>query len=79
MIYYKKQAAKYIESCDKPTRNRLRAAIEKLPSGDVVRLKGTDSYRLRVGELRILFEIIDADIIINAIGSRGQIYKGIER
>ena len=28
-IQYKKQAVKYINTCDKPTKNRLKEAIEK--------------------------------------------------
>ena len=41
-IQYKKQAVKYIETCDKPTKRRLKEAIEKLPLGDVKKLSGYD-------------------------------------
>ena len=36
-IAYEKEAAKHIQAQDKPTRQRLKAAIEKLPDGDVKR------------------------------------------
>ncbi len=75
-IKYKRKAVKYIESCDKLTKNRLRVSIENLPLGDVKKLKGfEDEYRLRVGDLRVLFSVQNGIIFINDIQSRGQIYK----
>ena len=75
-IKYKRKAVKYIESCDKSTKNRLKVSIENLPLGDVKKLKGyEDEYRLRVGDLRVLFSVQNGIIIINDIKSRGQIYK----
>ena len=77
-IEYAKEAVKYINSCDKPTKQRLKAAIEKIPLGDIKKLSGyKNEYRLRVGDLRVLFHM-DADTItIKEVGSRGQIYKGV--
>ena len=47
-ITYAKQAAKALMRLDVPTRQRVRQGIEKLPEGDVKRLKGyTGLYRLR--------------------------------
>lgn len=60
---------------DKQTRNRLINEIEKLPLGDVKKLKGTTGYRLRVGTFRILFDKKGNIIDIIDIGNRGQIYK----
>ena len=70
-IQYKKQAVKYIETCDKPTKRRLKEAIEKLPLGY------DKEYRLRVGDMRVLFTIEDETIIINSILPRGQVYKRV--
>lgn len=55
-IEYSKEATKHINQLDKPTKNRIRQAIEKLPAGDIRKLVGyrTD-YRLRVGDYRVLF------------------------
>ena len=59
-IEYKKKAVKYINYCDKDTKKRLKKAIEKLPFGDIKRLSGLkNEYRLRVGDLRVLFSIED--------------------
>lgn len=75
-IEYKKQAVKYINSADRPTKKRLKEAIEKIPFGDIKKLSGFENeYRLRVGELRVLFTIEDDTITVNDIKPRGQIYK----
>lgn len=75
-IEYKKNAVKYINSADKPTKRRLKEAIEKLPFGDIRKLIGYENeYRLRVGDLRVLFTIENDIIIINDIKPRGQVYK----
>lgn len=77
-IEYKKKAVKYINSCDRATKQRLKIAIEKLPLGDAKKLAGLENdFRLRVGDLRILFSIDEDIIIINDILPRGQAYKRI--
>lgn len=77
-IEYKKKAVKYINSADKPTKKRLKEAIEKIPFGDIKKLSGFESeYRLRVGDLRILFTVENDIITINDIKPRGQAYKNL--
>lgn len=49
-IAFSKESSKVIERMDKLSRQRLKAAIMKLPEGDIKRLQGTSkNYRLRVG------------------------------
>lgn len=75
-IEYSKQAVKYINASDKLTKKRLREAIEKIPFGDIKKLKGIEEgYRLRVGNLRVLFSMEDGKIYIDNILPRGQVYK----
>lgn len=75
-IEYSKNAVKYINSSDKSTKRRLKEAIEKIPFGDIKKLQGIDNgYRLRVGDLRVLFSIEDDIIYIDNIIPRGQAYK----
>lgn len=75
-IEYKKQAVKYINSADKPTKKRLKEAIENLPFGDIKKLSGLENeYRLRVGDFRILFTLENDIITVNDIKPRGQAYK----
>lgn len=77
-IEYSKKTVKYINSVDKPTKKRLREAIEKIPFGDIKKLQGIENgYRLRVGDFRVLFSIEDDTIYIDNIIPRGQAYKRI--
>ena len=75
-IEYTHIAIKHINNLNKDTKNRVRIAVEKLPSGDVKRLQGyKDNYRLRVGDLRILFSMNNETIIIKDVLPRGQAYN----
>lgn len=75
-IEFKRKAVKYIESCDYESKKRLKEAISKLPFGDVKKLRGyNEEYRLRVGNLRVIFSKSGNKIIINDIKPRGQVYK----
>lgn len=76
MIEYSRKATKYINSTDKVTKKRLREAIEKIPFGDIKRLQGIkNGYRLRIGDIRILFSMEGDMIYIDNIIPRGQAYK----
>ena len=63
---------------DRPTKQRIKQAIEGLPQGDVKRLKGSAGlYRLRVGGWRIVFSYPAKDtLLIEKIAPRGDVYKG---
>ena len=76
-IRYAKAAVKVINSMDRPTKQRIKAGIEKLPQGDIKPYKGSPgTYRLRVGDWRILFFYPEDDtILIEKIGPRGGVYK----
>jgi len=63
----------------KPDQERIRAAIDRLPEGDVRKLQGLrDERRLRVGDWRIRFKIDREQrlLTIFAIKPRGDAYKG---
>ena len=74
------QAAKYLKRLNDPDKSRIIKALKKLeldpPQGDIKNLAGKDGYRLRIGDYRALFDIIDGTIVIHAIAPRGQAYKG---
>lgn len=75
-IEYDKDAVKHISKMDRPTKQRLKSAIEKLPSGDVIKLQGlSNNYRLRVGDLRVVFSVQGEIITIKDVLPRGQVYK----
>ena len=77
-IRYSKKAIKFLSRQDKTTQKRIVQAIGALPlQGDIKKLQGTEAYRLRVGDFRILFDVNGTIIDIIDIGNRGQIYKGV--
>ena len=76
-IIYSKQAVKYLNSLDRKTRIRIKEAIETIPWLDRdLKIQGVKNLsKLRVGNLRVLYERNSAIIYITLIMSRGQIYK----
>lgn len=84
-IEYSKKAVKYINGLDRPTKQRIKKAIEGLtarpPVGDIKLLQGFDDgrKRLRVGKYRIIYNYLpDGEIqilYIMDVDSRGDIYK----
>lgn len=69
---------KVLRRLGRDQQQRLREAIDQLPEGHVVRLKGSaDEYRLRVGDWRVRFLMDRARrrLVILAVGSRGSVYK----
>lgn len=57
-------------------------AINKLPSGtDIKKLQGHNMYRMRVGDMRVLYTIDDIIMVINIenIDSHGGVYKKLSR
>ena len=76
-----RQAEKYLERCDVPTRGRLWQKFDEIKADPFEPqhskpLKGRIAQRAaRVGVLRILFRVEGPDIIVAEIGPRGQIYK----
>lgn len=75
VINYSKQAIKFLSKQDKPTRIRIIEAIKQLPQGDVKKLQGQKSYRLRVGDYRVIFDRNGDILYIEKIDNRGQVYK----
>lgn len=79
MIEYSKQAIKAINGMNSRTKQRMKVAIEGIPAGDIKPLKGSrGSYRLRVGDWRIIFSYPLKDtILVEKIAPRGEVYKGV--
>ncbi len=83
-IVFDKKAQKFIESQDKPTKQRIKKAIEGLtetpPKGDIKMMQGYSDgrMRLRVGKYRIVYRYVNEVAVIlhiMKIDSRGDIYK----
>ncbi len=81
-VRIRRSALNYLNKLNVSSHRRLAAAVEGLsevpPTGDVRPLTGqAGAYRLRVGGFRLLFHIDHQQeiIFVDAIGSRGDIYK----
>ena len=84
-IQYEKAAVKYLKGLQKPQRDLILDAIEKLTrkpaEGDIKKMSGYKDgrYRLRVGKYRIIYKYLTNNEIevlcIMDVGSRGDIYK----
>jgi mRNA interferase RelE/StbE len=84
-----KQPEKYLERLSPVEVRRIALALRKLsqepPQGDIVKQQDKDGeYRLRVGELRILYRVEESirddkttekHIVVYKIAPRGQAYK----
>ena len=75
------RAMKALEKINEPYYSNLKSAIFSLaenprPNG-YRKLKGRPGYRLRVADYRIIYDIIDNDLIVNVItiGHRKDIYE----
>jgi mRNA interferase RelE/StbE len=70
---------KSLRKLGRKDRERISAAIKKLPDGDIKRLRGPERlWRLRVGEWRVIFDrrAVDQTIDILAVRPRGRAYRG---
>jgi mRNA interferase RelE/StbE len=83
-ILFTKDAAKYYNRCDVPTKQKLERCFETLrrrpfDGANISRLHGELSglHRYKAGSLRIVYKIEaeQVTVIIIAIGSRGDMYK----
>ena len=79
-IVIKKSAAKEIERIEKTDRIRIIEKIRSLASDPrqfgSKKLSGQEKYRIRQGNYRILYQIVDDELIINVVkvGHRRDIY-----
>ncbi len=77
----KASAAKALRRIDKPERLRLIAAIDRLANeptaGGVLKGEFSGLRRLRVGEYRIIYEVIhnELTVLVVRIGHRGEVYR----
>ena len=75
-MIYSKQAQGFLDERTTKERGRIIDAINKLPEGHVVKIKGTHGgYRLRIGKIRVIFEKYDCHIEVIKIDNRGDVYK----
>ena len=83
-VKYSKNVIKFLQKQDKKIVKKIIEIFDELKIDldfskfDIKDLKGFNNiYRLRVSKYRIIFEVIDNELLIEVIkaGSRGDIYK----
>ena len=84
-VKYHKQVVKFLQKQDSDIRLRVVNFFDSIKNHptdfktyDVKPMKGFQNrYRLRIGKYRIIFSILDDEMLIEAIGagSRGDVYK----
>ncbi len=77
---YSPAALKQLETLEKPIKERIITALERLrirpESCDIRKLVGMQSYRMRVGEYRVIFEMREKELVVLVLktGNRKNIY-----
>jgi mRNA-degrading endonuclease RelE of RelBE toxin-antitoxin system len=71
---------RYLQSLDRPTKERIRAKLEGIAADPTnvhlsYPLVGVDKRCTRVGKYRVLFQITETALVVSDIGPRGQIYR----
>ena len=75
-----KRVIKTLQEINEPYYSKIKEAIYSLANNPrpvgYIKLKGQDAYRIRVGDYRIIYEIIDDRLIVDVInlGYRKEIY-----
>ena len=81
VVAYSKQALNALRKLPVNEARRIRARIAayaaepELHAHHVMKLRGRDGFRLRVGNWRVLFDVNGSVLEILEIGSRGSIYR----
>jgi len=72
------RALKELDKLESSISLRILQKVEELKdnpfSKDIKRLKGETSFRLRIGDYRVIFDIVGSTIFISKVGHRKNIY-----
>ena len=79
-IVFSNSAADDFRSLSKDNQQRVLAVLERIrsrPKSFATRLSGSKSYRIRVGDLRVILDIYERDqkILVLKIGNRENVYS----
>ena len=80
-LAYTQRALKDIEQLDATTKRRIGQTLrryEQEPLRYAKKLSHSElgSYRFRIGDYRVIFDLVGADIVILRVGHRSRIYRG---
>lgn len=82
-LTYTRRAQKVLLSLPRDTAKQIREKLRLLaenpyaPNNNATKLQGRTGYRLRVGDWRVIYDIVDNELVILVldIGPRGGIYS----
>lgn len=78
-IKWEKRALKELSKLERGIASRIYKKVESLKRGflskDIIKVKGKDEFRLRVGDYRVVFSLESNLIIIWKVGHRKNLYK----
>ena len=76
VVDYSNQANSFLNKQTEKQAARIRLSVDALPAGDVKKLRGIENgYRLRIGDVRVLFAKEGDCIHVLKIDNRGDVYK----
>jgi len=80
-VNFTRQALRELETINEPNYSKIKRAITALalnarPAG-CKQLKGSKSFRIRVGDYRVIYDIYDTQLLIDVItiGNRKDVYE----
>ena len=80
-LHFSKQAFKELEKINEPFYSGIKQAIFNLaqnprPQG-YKKLKGRDAYRIRIGNYRVIYDVVDNELAVDIItlGHRKDVYE----
>ena len=78
-IIWDERAYRELEKLESIIAKRIAKKVDELSenpySKDIIKLKGGEGFRLRVGDYRVIFLIEESKIIILKVGHRKHIYE----
>lgn len=82
-VIYSKEAKRMLSKIPRKTALLIQAKIEAIatqpyaPHPNASKLQGRDGYRLRVGDWRVIYEVVNQQLIIHVvrIAARGSVYE----
>ncbi|MFH1520158.1 MAG: type II toxin-antitoxin system RelE/ParE family toxin [Candidatus Micrarchaeota archaeon] len=77
-VEFVESAKKEFLQLNKESQNRVISVLERVivrPYSFALRLSGSNLYRIRVGKLRVIVDILEEKIIVLKIGNRENVYS----
>ncbi len=76
-IYYTPEFLKNYKKLDKNLKTKVKLAIKKLAegyAGKKLKYELRDYYSIRVSDIRVIYKIVEGDIILITCGHRKKVY-----